>query len=341
MNEIKEFEYMDREFYNGIKGVLEQARKRVYRNIQNEMVRAYWEIGKMIVEKQGGETRAKFGDGLIEELAKQMTKDFGKGYTTTNLKYMRSFYLSFRKLDSVRRELSWTHYRLLIGLKNHEARAFYAKESAESNWSTRQLERAINTLTYERYVASNENHDVVDDTIKREEKDDPSGIIKDPYVLEFAGIKPDSSFYESDLEEALISHLNDFLLELGNGFAFVARQRRFDMDGRNFYVDLVLYNYKMRCFVLVDLKRGDLTHQDIGQMQMYVNYYTRELMNPGDNPPIGIILCADKSDTLVKYTLPLDNKQIHASKYLLYLPKEEDLRKEMNKQIELFEKKDK
>ena len=339
MNEIKEFEYMDREFYNGIKGVLEQARKRVYRNIQNEMVRAYWEIGKMIVEKQGGETRAKFGDGLIEELAKQMTKDFGKGYTATNLKYMRSFYLSFRKLDSVRRELSWTHYRLLIGLKNHEARAFYAKESAESNWSTRQLERAINTLTYERYVASNENHDVVDDTIKREEKDDPSGIIKDPYVLEFAGIKPDSSFYESDLEEALISHLNDFLLELGNGFAFVARQRRFDMDGRNFYVDLVLYNYKMRCFVLVDLKRGDLTHQDIGQMQMYVNYYTRELMNPGDNPPIGIILCADKSDTLVKYTLPLDNKQIHASKYLLYLPKEEDLRKEMNKQIELFEKK--
>lgn len=341
MNEIKEFEYMDREFYNGIKGVLEQARKRVYRNIQNEMVRAYWEIGKMIVEKQGGETRAKFGDGLIEELAKQMTKDFGKGYTTTNLKYMRSFYLSFRKLDSVRQELSWTHYRLLIGLKNHKARAFYTKESAESNWSTRQLERAINTLTYERYVASNEKHYVVDDTIKREEKDDPSDIIKDPYVLEFAGIKPDSSFYESDLEEALISHLNDFLLELGNGFAFVARQRRFDMDGRNFYVDLVLYNYKMRCFVLVDLKRGDLTHQDIGQMQMYVNYYTRELMNPGDNPPIGIILCADKSDTLVKYTLPLDNKQIHASKYLLYLPKEEDLRKEMNKQIELFEKKDK
>ena len=341
MNGIKEFEYMDREFYNGIKGVLEQARKRVYRNIQNEMVRAYWEIGKMIVEKQGGETRAKFGEGLIEELAKQMTKDFGEGYTTTNLKYMRSFYLSFQKVDALRQQLSWSHYRLLMSLKNRGAIEFYAKEAVESNWSVRQLQRAINTFSYERYIASNENHDVVDDTIKREEKDDPSDIIKDPYVLEFTGIKPDSSFYESDLEEALISHLNDFLLELGNGFAFVARQRRFDMDGRNFYVDLVLYNYKMRCFVLVDLKRGDLTHQDIGQMQMYVNYYTRELMNPGDNPPIGIILCADKSDTLVKYTLPLDNKQIHASKYLLYLPKEEDLRKEMNKQIELFEKKDK
>lgn len=341
MNEIKEFEYMDREFYNGIKGVLEQARKRVYRNIQNEMVRAYWEIGKMIVEKQGGETRAKFGEGLIEELAKQMTKDFGKGYTTTNLRYMRSFYLSFQKVDALRQQLSWSHYRLLMSLKNRDAIEFYAKEAVESNWSVRQLQRAINTFSYERYIASNENHDVVDDTIKREEKDDPSDIIKDPYVLEFTGIKPDSSFYESDLEEALISHLNDFLLELGNGFAFVARQRRFDMDGRNFYVDLVLYNYKMRCFVLVDLKRGDLTHQDIGQMQMYVNYYTRELMNPGDNPPIGIILCADKSNTLVKYTLPLDNKQIHASKYLLYLPKEEDLRKEVNKQMELFEKKDK
>ena len=146
-----------------------------------------------------------------------------------------------------------------------------------------------------------------------------------------------SIFYESDLEQALINHLQEFLLELGNGFAFVARQRRFDMDGRNFFVDLVLYNYKMKCFVLIDLKRGDLTHQDIGQMQMYVNYYTRELMEPGDNPPIGIVLCADKSDTLVKYTLPLDNKQIYASKYMLYLPKEEDLRKEINKRRKLFE----
>ena len=341
MNEIKEYEYMDREFYNGIKGVLEQARKRVYRNIQNEMVRAYWEIGKMIVEKQGGEERAQYGDGLIKELALQMTKDFGKGFKEDNLWRMRQFYLCFRKLGAVSRELSWTHYRLILSLKDKTAMEFYVKEAVGSNWSVRQLKRAIETLSYERYLASHGNHDVVVGTVKNEKSDDPSDIIKDPYVLEFTGIKPDSSFYESDLEEALISHLNDFLLELGNGFAFVARQRRFDMDGRNFYVDLVLYNYKMRCFVLVDLKRGDLTHQDIGQMQMYVNYYTRELMNPGDNPPIGIILCADKSDTLVKYTLPLDNKQIHASKYLLYLPREEDLRKEMNKQIELFEKKDK
>ena len=161
-------------------------------------------------------------------------------------------------------------------------------------------------------------------------------IIKDPYILDFVEIKPDSSFYESDLEQALINHLQEFLLELGSGFAFVARQRRFNMDGRNFYVDLVLYNYKLKCFVLIDLKRGDLTHQDIGQMQMYVNYYTRELMEPGDNPPVGIILSTDKSDTLVRYTLPLDNKQIFASKYMLYLPKEDDLRNEMNKQKEFL-----
>ena len=318
MNEVNKFEYMDNEFYNGIKDILEQARKRVYRNIQSEMLLAYWEIGKMIVEKQGGEERAQYGDGLIKELALQMTKDFGKGFKEDNLWRMRQFYLCFQKLGAVSRELSWTHYRLILSLKDKTAMEFYAKEAVGSNWSVRQLKRAIETLSYERYLASHGNHDVVVDAVKNEKSDDPSDIIKDPYVLEFTGIKPDSSFYESDLEEALISHLNDFLLELGNGFAFVARQRRFDMDGRNFYVDLVLYNYKLRCFVLVDLKRGDLTHQDIGQMQMYVNYYTRELMNPGDNPPIGIILCADKSDTSVKYTLPLDNKQIHASKYLLY-----------------------
>ena len=212
MNQVKEFEYMDNDFYNGVKEVLEQARKRVYKNIQNEMVVAYWQIGKMIVEKQGGESRAKYGDGLIDELATRLSKDFGKGYTTTNLKYMRSFYLSFQKVDALRQQLSWSHYRLLMSLKNRDAIEFYAKEAVESNWSVRQLQRAINTFSYERYIASNENHDVIDDTIKREEKDEPSDIIKDPYVLEFTGIKPNSSFYESDLEEALISHLNDFLL---------------------------------------------------------------------------------------------------------------------------------
>lgn len=337
MSENNEYKYMDKEFYNGIKEVLEQARKRIYHNINGEMVLAYWQIGKMIVEKQGGETRAKYGDGLIKELSAQLTKDYGSGYTERNLRYVRMFYVAYPKWNAVRSELSWTHYRLILSLDDENAREFYIREAVEGNWSTRQLAREIHTFSYQRYIASKGNHDVVDDTAKKEEPIDPKDIIKDPYVLEFAGLKPDSSFYEKDLESALITHLNEFLLELGNGFAFVARQRRFDMDGRNFYVDLVLYNYKLKCFVLVDLKRGDLTHQDIGQMQMYVNYYTRELMEPGDNPPIGIILSSDKSDTLVKYTLPLDNNQIYASKYMLYLPKEEDLQNEMNKQRKLLE----
>ena len=339
MNELKDYKYLDIEFYNNIKEVLEQARKRIYRNINSEMVLAYWQIGKMIVEKQGGDARAKYGDGLIKELSVQMTKDFGKGFDETNLRSIRQFYIVFQKCDTLRRELSWTHYRLLMRVNDFNARDFYIKEAVNGNWSTRQLAREINTFSYQRYIASKGNHDVVEDTAKREEGLNPKDIIKDPYVLEFVGLKPDASLFEKDLESALITHLSEFLLELGNGFAFVARQKRFDMDGRNFYVDLVLYNYKLKCFVLIDLKRGDLTHQDIGQMQMYVNYYTRELMERGDNPPIGIVLCADKSDTLVRYTLPLDNKQIYASKYMLYLPKEEELRNEMNKQRELLEEK--
>lgn len=338
MKSLTEYKYIDSEFYSNIKEILDQSRNRIYRNIQSEMVLAYWQIGKMIVERQGGNQRADYGDGLLKELSIQLTKDFGRGFDVTNLRNMRQFYIVFQKRDTVCHELSWSHYRLLMRVDEDNARNFYIKESIEGNWSVRQLQREINTFSYQRYLASHGNHEVVEDTAKREENSDLKDIIKDPYVLEFVGLKPDSSFYEKDLEQALISHLNDFLLELGNGFAFVARQKRFDMDGRNFYVDLVLYNYKLKCFVLIDLKRGDLTHQDIGQMQMYVNYYTRELMEPGDNPPIGIILSADKSDTLVKYTLPLDNKQIYASKYMLYLPKEEDLRKEMNKQRELLER---
>ena len=336
MSNLGKYNYIDEEFYKDIKKVLEEARKRVYRNIQSEMVMAYWQIGKMIVEKQGGVNRAMYGDGLIKELSIQMTTDYGKGYDERNLRNMRQLYLAYPKWNAVRTELSWTHYRLLIKVEDKNARNFYTKEAIENNWSTRQLEREINTFSYQRYLLSKDNHDVVDDTAKREKSDNPKDIIKDPYILDFVGIKPDSSFYESDLEQALINHLQEFLLELDSGFAFVARQRRFNMDGRNFYVDLVLYNYKLKCFVLIDLKRGDLTHQDIGQMQMYVNYYTRELMEPGDNPPVGIILSTDKSDTLVRYTLPLDNKQIFASKYMLYLPKEDDLRNEMNKQKEFL-----
>ena len=338
MKELKEYEFIDNEFYKNIKEVLEEARKRVYRNIQSEMVQAYWQIGKMIVEKQGGESRAKYGDGIIKELSIQLTKDFGKGFTQANLRYMRQFYLVFQNHHTLCDKLSWSHYRLLISLNDENARNFYIHECIENSWSVRQLAREIHTFSYQRYIASGGNYEVVKDTADREPHDNPLDIIKDPYVLTFTGIEPSASFLESDLEQALITHLSEFLLELGNGFSFVARQRKFDIDGRHFYVDLVFYNYKLKCFVLIDLKKGELTHQDIGQMQMYVNYYTRELMEPGDNPPIGIVLCADKSDTLVRYTLPLDNKQIFASKYMLYLPSEEELQNEINKHRELLER---
>ena len=337
MEQLKKNEYLDETFYTSIKELLEQARRRIYRNINSEMIFTYWQIGKMIVGKQRGNQRADYGDGLIRELSAKLTKDFGRGFDESSLRRMRQFYTLFPKCATVWHELSWSHFKLLIKVEEKNERDFYIKEAINGNWSVRQLEREINTFSYQRYLASRGNHDVVDDTARKEKSDDPKDIIKDPYVLDFLGMKADSSFYEKDLEQALITHLNEFLLELGNGFAFVARQRRFDMDGRNFYVDLVLYNYNLKCFVLIDLKRGDLTHQDIGQMQMYVNYYTRELMEPGDNPPIGIVLCADKSDTLVRYTLPLDNKQIYASKYMLYLPREEDLQSEINKQLELLE----
>ena len=337
MNELKEYKYIDNNFYKDIREIIESARTRIYRNMQNEMVLAYWHIGKMIVEKQGGADRAKYGDGLIKELSIKMTTDFGSGYDISNLKRMRQFYLRFKKGDTLCHQLSWSHYRLLISIDDENARDFYLKETINGCWSVRQLAREIHTFSYQRYLASGGNHDVVDDTAKREKPYNPQEIVKEPYLLPFVGIEPNSSFYETELEQALIDHLQEFMLELGNGFAFVARQKRFDMDGRHFYVDLVFYNYKAKCFVLIDLKKGELTHQDIGQMQMYVNYYTRELMEPGDNPPIGIILCSSKSDTLVKYTLPEDNKQIFASKYMTYLPSEEELREEINKQKELFE----
>ncbi len=261
-----------------------------------------------------------------------MTKDFGKGFTVTNLKYMRQFYLTFPNGHALRGELSWTHYRSLMRVENEKARNFYLEEAIKCVWSTRQLDRQVNSFFYERLLSSKNKEEVSQTIINLEKGATPGDIIRDPYVLEFLGLVPNTDFYESDLEQALITHLQKFLLELGRGFSFVARQQRFSFDGRHFRIDLVFYNYILKCFVLIDLKIGDLTHQDLGQMQMYVHYYEREMMNEGDNPPIGIILCADKSDSVVKYTLPQDEKQIFASKYKLYLPSEEELLNELNKE---------
>ena len=301
------------------------------------MVEAYWNIGKSIIEEQGGNEKAEYGAGLLKELSKQMTEDFGKGFTVTNLKYMRQFYLMFPNGHALRDELSWTHYRLLIKVENDNAREFYMQEAVKSQWSTRQLERQINSFFYERLLSSKNKEQVAEEIQTLEPAKEPEDIIRDPYVLEFLGLSSNDDFYESDLEQALITHLQKFLLELGRGFSFVARQKRITFDGRHFRIDLVFYNYILKCFVLIDLKVGDLTHQDLGQMQMYVHYFERELMNEGDNPPIGIVLCADKSESVVKYTLPENEIQIFASKYKLYLPSEEELLRELNQEYKALE----
>ena len=328
---------MNQEFYGEIKKILINSRNKVYQTANFAMVEAYWNIGKAIIEEQGGKEKAEYGTGLLQELSKQMTKDFGRGFTVANLKNMRQFYLKFPNGYALRSELSWSHYRLLMRVEDKTAREFYMQEAVKSQWSTRQLERQINSFFYERLLSSKNKDKVRQEIQHLEPAKKPEDIIRDPYVLEFLGLSPNEDFYESDLEQALITHLQKFLLELGRGFSFVARQKRITFDGRHFRIDLVFYNYILKCFVLIDLKVGDLTHQDLGQMQMYVHYYERELMNEGDNPPIGIVLCADKSDSVVKYTLPENETQIFASKYKLYLPSEEELVKELNQEYQVLE----
>lgn len=328
---------MNQIFYSEIRNILLSARNKVYKTANFAMVEAYWNIGKSIIKEQGGNQKAEYGSGLLKELSKQMTLDFGKGFTVANLKNMRQFYLTFQNGYALRSELSWTHYRLLMRVENDKAREFYMQESVKSQWSTRQLERQINTFFYERLLSSKNKEKVIAEIQTSEATKTPEDIIRDPYILEFLGLNPNDDFYESDLEQALITHLQRFLLELGRGFSFVARQKRITFDGRHFWIDLVFYNYILKCFVLIDLKVGDLTHQDLGQMQMYVHYYERELMNEGDNPPIGIVLCADKSESIVKFTLPENETQIFASKYKLYLPSEEELLQELRREYQALE----
>ncbi|MCL2098394.1 MAG: PDDEXK nuclease domain-containing protein [Bacteroidales bacterium] len=330
-------EIVDNDLFNNIRGVLNNARQKAFAAVNAAMVEAYWNIGRLIVERQGDKERAVYGDGLIVGLSKQLTAEYGKGFTMTNLKYMRQFYLTFEKGHALRGQLSWTHYRLIMRVENQQARDYYLDECAKGNWSTRQLERQINSFCYERVLSSKHSNEVRNEIIRKEPNITPHDVIKDPYVLEFLGLKQNDHLYETELEHALINHLQKFLLELGKGFTFEARQKRLSFDGRHFYIDLVFYHYILKCFVLIDLKTGELTHQDIGQMQMYVNYYTRELMNKGDNPPIGIILCADKSESIVKYTFPEGgNPQIFTSKYKLYLPTEEELAREITAEKELL-----
>lgn len=315
--------------YNTIRQSVVQAQHKLSAAVNTAMVTAYWEIGEQIYKACGENDRAGYGKKLLRYLAEQLTSEFGKGFDESNLRKMRQFYSVFPIRDTLCPELSWSHYRLLMRIPDEKARAFYTEECAKSAWSVRQLERQINTMYYQRIKASRDKAAVASEIQILEPKPEYEKIVKDPYVMEFLQIRPDSHVFESNLEQALIDHLQQFLLELGRGFSFVSRQKRFTLDGQNFYIDLVFYNYILKCFVLIDLKMDMLTHQDLGQMQMYVNYYTRELMNEGDNPPIGILLCADKSDAVVKYSLPENNNQIFASKYFTYLPTEDELKREL------------
>lgn len=325
--------------YQQIRTVLVQARARAWDAVNVEMVACYWEIGRLIVEEQQrGASRAEYGKHLLRMLAERLTGDFGKGFDRTNLQHMRAFFLAWPKCDALRRELSWTHYRLLLRVDKLEARAFYETEAAKARWSTRELERQVNSLLFERLALSRDKIGVMDLAAKGHEIQQPLDLVKDPYVLEFTGLRQDERFLEKDLESALIGRLKEFLLELGRGFAFMARQQRITLDGRHFHIDLVFYNRLTRSFVLIDLKVGELTHQDLGQMQMYVNFYQRELTAPEENPPIGIILCADKSEAIVRYTLPEGNQQIFASRYKLYLPTEEELATELQREKATIER---
>lgn len=323
-------------FYVSIRAILNDARTNAYRAVNFAMVEAYWTIGRLIVEEeQQGESRAEYGKGLLKYLAQRLTDDFGKGFDEREMRRIRQFYLAFPIRDALRPELSWTHYRLLLKVESPNARTWYMAETAQQQWSSRALERQINSFYYERLLATQEANRP---DIKREAEEktrplklEPKDILKDPYILEFLDLKPNWNVYEKDLEQALLDNLQTFMLELGKGFAFVARQQRMIEGDDSFRVDLVFYNYLLRCFVLIDLKMGKLTHQDVGQMDMYVRMYEEQHKQPGDNPTIGLILCTEKNETVARYSVLNGSQQLFASKYRLYLPTEEELMAEIER----------
>jgi predicted nuclease of restriction endonuclease-like (RecB) superfamily len=324
-----------KELISDIQGIIAQSRDRAIRSVDTERVLMYWQIGKVILkEEQQGEDRAAYGAFLIQSLAEQLQPQFGSGFSKRQLYRYVQFYRTFQIVSALRTQFSWTHYKTLIGIDNEKKREFYIAEAAKNNWSARQLERQVNSQLFERLLLSNDVEAVL--KVAREEQlpTDAKEIIKDPMVLEFLGLKREAAYYEKDLENALITHLFDFIMELGNGFSFVARQKRIHLDGDDFFVDLVFYNRLLQCFVLIEIKTNKLSHQDLGQLQMYVNYFDRYEKQVYENPTIGILLCADKNDAMVKISLPENNKSIIASKYQLYLPTEQQLMEEVQKEME-------
>lgn len=328
-------------FYKDISDILSEARKKAYVSVNTEMVMAYWKIGKRIVEEeQSGEKRAEYGTFLVKQLSIRLSKEFGKGFTEPNVRNFRQFYLTFPETEihyALRSELTWTHYRSIMRVEDPDARKYYITEAADQNWGTRQLDRNINTLYYERLLSTKKKKEAL---LKQKdmEKAMPQDIIKAPYVLEFLDVGRPKEYSENTLESAIISNLQGFLLEMGKGFSFVGRQYHMKTDSKNYYIDLVFYNFILKCFVLIDLKLGELTHQDIGQMDMYVRMFEDLHTTEGDNATIGIILCAEKDQALVKYSVLDENKQIFASKYKLVLPTPEELKAELEREIHFYKK---
>ncbi len=318
-----------------IKAIIATAQDKAIRAVDTERTLMYWHIGKRIFEEeQQGKERAEYGEYLTKYIAQQLEPEYGSGYSKRQIELFRQFYRTFPIANAVRSQLSWTQYKILIRLDKYDQREFYIAETVKNNWTSRQLERQINSSLYERLLLSNDKASVLAVAKNEKQPSDAKEIIKDPMYLEYMGLKREASYYEKDLEQAIITHLQDFLLEIGNGFSFVARQKRIHIEGDDFFVDLVFYNRLLQCFVLIEIKTTKLTHQDIGQLQMYVNYYDRIEKLPTENPTIGILLCADKNDAVVKFTLPENTKNIIASQYKLYLPTEQQLLREVNKELE-------
>lgn len=332
------------DLYLQIHGILHAARQQSYRAVNTAMIEAYWQIGRRIVEhEQGGEARAAYGQGVLAALADRLTQDFGKGFTSANLRNFRQFYLTFSDEQiryALRSNLTWTHLRQLMRIDNLDARNWYMNEASQQGWSARALDRQIGTLYYERLLSSQDKAALREEAgslIAAQTLADPRDFIRDPYILEFIGAQPGATLFETELETGLIQQLQAFLLELGKGFAFVARQKHLRVENEDCFIDLVFYNYLLKCFVLIDLKIGKLAHQDVGQMDMYVRVFEEQYRAEGDNPTLGLILCSERNEAVAKYSLLAGSQQLFASRYRPFLPSEVELQAELQRDRALLE----